>query len=77
MLRPGGRLYTITDVEDLYQWEVDHLERHPNFKRIPNDDPSLEGKKFIPLMHSSTDEAQKVDRKSGSKYFAVFERIEP
>ena len=27
-------------------------------------------------MHKSTDEAQKVDRKEGAKYFAVYERIE-
>ncbi|PNP75211.1 hypothetical protein FNYG_11354 [Fusarium nygamai] len=33
-LRPGGILYTITDVEDLYLWMVQHLEAHPAFERI-------------------------------------------
>ena len=75
VLKPGGRLYTITDVEDLYEWEVDHLERHPLFRRIPNEE--MKDSVFVKLMHTSTDEAQKVDRKSGSKYFAVYERIDP
>lgn len=37
VLKPGGRIYTITDVKDLYDWEVSHLEAHPSFKRIEFD----------------------------------------
>lgn len=33
-LREGGILYTITDVKDLHEWMVDHLERHSMFERI-------------------------------------------
>lgn len=29
-----GMLYTITDVKDLHEWMVDHLERHSMFQRI-------------------------------------------
>ena len=53
---------------------MDHLERHPLFRRIPNEE--MQDSLFVKLMHSATDEAQKVDRKSGSKYFAVYERVE-
>lgn len=27
-------IYTITDVEDLHQWIVKHLDMHPLFERI-------------------------------------------
>ena len=33
VLREGGRLYTVTDVEDLFEWEVRHLTAHPLFRR--------------------------------------------
>ena len=33
VLRPGGLLYTITDVKELYQWHLRHLEAHP--VRVP------------------------------------------
>lgn len=29
-----GILYTITDVRDLHEWMVEHLEAHPLFERI-------------------------------------------
>lgn len=35
-LRPGGLLYTVTDVKDLHDWMVKHLEEHPLFERIPD-----------------------------------------
>ena len=38
MLRVGGRLYTITDVKELYDWEVYHLEAHPLFQRISEEE---------------------------------------
>lgn len=33
----GGMLYTITDVLDLHQWMVKHLDEHPLFERVPQD----------------------------------------
>lgn len=38
VLRPGGIVYTITDVEDLHLWMVQHLEAFPLFKRIPDEE---------------------------------------
>lgn len=36
VLRPGGMLYTATDVHDLHDWMVRHLDEHPCFARIPD-----------------------------------------
>lgn len=33
-----GILYTITDVKDLHEWMVDHLQRHSLFERILGDE---------------------------------------
>ena len=34
VLRPGGIVYTITDVEDLHVWMRGHFEKHPSFERV-------------------------------------------
>lgn len=34
VLRPGGFIYTITDVKDLHEWIVKHMEEHPLYERV-------------------------------------------
>jgi tRNA (guanine-N7-)-methyltransferase len=34
VLRPGGMVYTITDVEDLHLWMSEHLGAHASFERV-------------------------------------------
>ena len=34
IIREGGLLYTITDVHDLHLWMVKHLDEHPLFERL-------------------------------------------
>jgi tRNA (guanine-N7-)-methyltransferase len=72
VLKEGGMIYTITDVLDLHNWMVKHLEMHPSFVRVPEielkDDPSIDA------MYQ-TDESLKVTRIGGSKYVAVFRKI--
>lgn len=34
VLREGGRIYTITDVEELHLWIVQHFQKHPLYKQI-------------------------------------------
>jgi tRNA (guanine-N7-)-methyltransferase len=34
VLRPGGIVYTITDVQDLHEWMKGHFEKHPSFERV-------------------------------------------
>lgn len=36
IMKVGGILYTITDVRDLHEWMVEHLDAHPLFERIPD-----------------------------------------
>ena len=38
VLREGGRLYTITDVKELYDWEVKYLNLHPLFRAVPEEE---------------------------------------
>jgi tRNA (guanine-N7-)-methyltransferase len=72
-LREGGILYTITDVEDLHLWMKRHLDEHPLFERIPDDelrgtDPCFDA------IHIGTDEGRKVTRNHGSKWPAIYRR---
>lgn len=36
-IRPGGLVYTITDVRDLHEWMVEHFDKHPSFERVQLD----------------------------------------
>lgn len=73
-LQTGGKIYTVTDVKELHDWEVEHLELHPLFERVPEeetkDDPCIK------FMRSGTDEAKKVIRNEGSIWHAVFRKKE-
>ncbi|KAJ2782260.1 tRNA (guanine-N(7)-)-methyltransferase (tRNA(m7G46)-methyltransferase) [Coemansia javaensis] len=73
ILRPGGVLYTITDVKDLYEWNVKHLDAFPLFERIP--DAELDSDPAVPCVVNSTEEGKKVARNKGAKYLACYRRI--
>lgn len=74
ILAVGGKIYTVTDVKDLYDWEVQHLSEHPLFERVP--DEENEKDPVVPLILTSTQESKKVERQKGDRYYAVFRRIE-
>lgn len=74
ILKPGGRLYTITDVEVLHQWHVEKCTNHPCFERI--DEETLASDPCVTAMISETEEGKKVARMNGNKYYAVFRRRE-
>jgi tRNA (guanine-N7-)-methyltransferase len=74
VLRPGGKVYTITDVEDLHLWMVEHFEAHPSFERVGDED--LEGDVCVDVMKTETEEGKKVERNNGTKFVAVFTRLE-
>lgn len=59
-LRPGGLVYTITDVVDMHHWMVDALEKHPLFERVSDEDLSADA--VVPLLYNSTEEGKKVFR---------------
>eukprot|EP00003_Mantamonas_plastica_P002437 TRINITY_DN1183_c2_g2_i2.p1 TRINITY_DN1183_c2_g2~~TRINITY_DN1183_c2_g2_i2.p1 ORF type:complete len:105 (+),score=43.37 TRINITY_DN1183_c2_g2_i2:264-578(+) len=54
---------------------VEHLTAHPLFELIP--DEELEGDKAAELVMTSSEEAGKVEKSGGSKYRAIFKRIQP
>jgi len=72
VMRPGGMIYTITDVQDLHDWMVEHLEAHPSFERVAEDE--IESDKCVQVMKTETEEGKKVERNGGTKYVAVFKR---
>jgi len=74
VVRPGGIIYTITDVEDLHNWMVSHFMAHPSFDRVPEEEQ--EADECVKVMRIGTEEGQKVDRNSGPKFVALFRRLE-
>ncbi|KAI8950276.1 putative methyltransferase-domain-containing protein [Xylaria longipes] len=74
VIRPGGIVYTITDVEDLHYWMVGHLEAHPSFERISEEEQ--EADPCVEIMKTETEESKKVERNKGQKFVALFRRLE-
>jgi tRNA (guanine-N7-)-methyltransferase len=75
ILKPKiGRLYTITDVEELHEWHVAKCDLHPLFRRI--DCEEAEKDPCVLAMKTETEEGKKVSREGREKYYAVYERIE-
>ncbi|KAI1124243.1 putative methyltransferase-domain-containing protein [Nemania abortiva] len=73
-LRPGGIVYTITDVEDLHNWMVQHLDAHPSFERVSEEEQ--EADPCVRIMKTETEESKKVERNKGQKFVALFRRLE-
>lgn len=76
-LRPGGIVYTITDVKDLHEWMKSHLEAFPLFEGIDEETLRSEGKgPILDAVYTSTEEGKKVERNGGEKWLACFKRVE-
>lgn len=114
VLRPGGLLYLITDVEDYYLWALRHfgvrlpkldqqqLQEQSQKKSGEEDgqddeevgqhagsgvarigelfeklsDEEVEADPCVRVMREETEEGKKVTRNNGTKYVAVFRRLE-
>ena len=77
VLRPGGVVYTITDVKDLAEWMKAHLSSFPLFESVDTETLRAEGKgPILDAVWNSTEEGKKVERKKGEKWLACFRRIE-
>ncbi|KAJ8481132.1 hypothetical protein ONZ45_g2125 [Pleurotus djamor] len=77
VLRPGGVVYTITDVRDLHEWMKSHLQAFPLFEPVDEDTLRSEGKgPILDAVYNSTEEGKKVQRNKGEKWLACFRRIE-
>jgi tRNA (guanine-N7-)-methyltransferase len=73
-IRPGGRLYLITDVLELHEWHVAKVDGHSLFRRVPDEEAAED--LGVQLMSEETEESKKVARCGGKKYWAVYERVE-
>jgi tRNA (guanine-N7-)-methyltransferase len=74
VLRPGGIIYTITDVEDLHNWMVQHFNAHPSFERVSEEEQETD--ECVKIMRVETEEGKKVERNKGPKFVALFRRLE-
>jgi len=82
VLRPGGLLYTITDVEEYHHWVLRHFQYGGDeqkggsikdlWERVS--DEELEADPCVRVMKFETEESKKVTRNNGNKYVAVFRR---
>lgn len=77
VLRPGGIIYTITDVHDLHEWMKTHLEAFPLFESVTEHDLRQQGHgPILDAVYRSTEEGRKVERNGGEKWLACFRRKE-
>ncbi|MCJ1373157.1 tRNA (guanine-N(7)-)-methyltransferase (tRNA(m7G46)-methyltransferase) [Loxospora ochrophaea] len=74
VMRAGGIVYTITDVEDLHKWMVKHFDIHPSFERVSREEQ--EADICVQTMRVETEEGKKVERNRGEKFVACFRRLE-
>ncbi|XP_075447717.1 tRNA (guanine-N(7)-)-methyltransferase isoform X2 [Ascaphus truei] len=74
VLRVGGLVYTITDVEEVHEWMVKHFTEHPLFERVPKE--KLADDVIVDKLGTSTEEGKKVQRNNGQNFLAVFCRVE-
>uniref|UniRef100_A0A7M4E8G9 tRNA (guanine-N(7)-)-methyltransferase n=1 Tax=Crocodylus porosus TaxID=8502 RepID=A0A7M4E8G9_CROPO len=74
VLRVGGLVYTITDVEEVHEWMVKHFSEHPLFQLVPLEEMSSDP--IVDRLGTATEEGKKVQRSGGKTFPAIFQRIE-
>lgn len=76
-LKVGGLLYTVSDVPELEKWMIDCLDACPLFERLPDEEILADdfSKRIIDIVTSSSEDAQRTERKGLNKNFAVHRRI--
>ena len=74
LLSPPTREKRSTDVRDLYEWTVKHLDEHPLFLQL-TDDELRQDAATIAIVTESTEESKKVSRNGGEKFLACYRRL--
>ncbi|KAI9333246.1 putative methyltransferase-domain-containing protein [Obelidium mucronatum] len=74
VLKPGGIIYTVTDVRDLHEWMVKHLDAHPLFERLTKEE--MDADPCVDAACNGTEESKKVERNGGTKFLMCFRRLE-
>ena len=78
-LKPGGKVYTITDVEELGEWMAKHFEGEEAgpgrelWERVS--DEENEDDICVATMTDKTEEGMKVSRNGGKKFGGVWRRL--
>jgi len=76
--KPGGLVYTITDVEELHVWMAKHFsgeeagDAKELWARVSEEE--LDVDPCVKVMSEETEESKKVTRNGGEKFIAVFRR---
>ncbi|KAK3743849.1 hypothetical protein QZH41_011843 [Actinostola sp. cb2023] len=73
VLRVGGLVYFITDVQELYDWMNQHFTDHPLFEEVTKQE--MDNDIVVTKLYDSTEEGQKVTRNTGIKLLGVYRRI--
>ena len=73
LLKPGGRLYTATDVPALAAWMAASLDGHPLFRRLTQEE--CDADPAVGLLTKATEEGQKVARNGGGAWTHCYERV--
>ena len=73
LLKKGGRIYCITDVKDLFDWEVEKLTEHRMFRRLSPEEEAADI--CCTLIVNETQEGKKVERNKGSKWLCAYEKV--
>jgi tRNA (guanine-N7-)-methyltransferase len=85
VVRPGGCVYTITDVEELHGWIAGHFEDESLagegrelWERVEEAEFDGDGDlaRCVRVMREETEEGKKVERNGGRKFVAVWRRRE-
>ena len=73
VLQPGGMIYFITDVKDLFDWMESCCNRASAlFERVPQEE--LEKDPVIPAMKTGTEEGMKVQRNGQPVWYAAYRK---
>ncbi|XP_047959332.1 tRNA (guanine-N(7)-)-methyltransferase [Salvia hispanica] len=73
VLKVGGIIYTISDVEELGAWMKGCLDDHELFEPLTEEE--LAADPVVELLSTATEEGQKVARNEGQTFRAVYRRI--
>jgi tRNA (guanine-N7-)-methyltransferase len=73
VLRPGGILYTVTDVPELHEWMAEHGRAHPAFREYSEEEYASDP--CVGWASVTTEESAKAVREGRRPHPAVFVRL--
>lgn len=73
VLRPMGRLYIATDVEELYKWMMVNLQTSPMFREAMEEERGSDA--LLSLIGSCTEESKKASREGRAIWSNFYVRL--